>query len=240
MAHLHVKYLLLGAGLASSTAAVSIRERDAEGSVLLVGVEPIRPYNRPPLSKSFLRWHQAREELFTVKDNWFVQNHVELRTGVRTTRLDTTRRIVSLDNGDEIAFDKLLLATGASPRQLSIPGSKAANVHYLRNLNDAERLHHSIEKAKGEGRVHDRGRGKAVVIGGGLLGVELAASLTDLGLKVDLALSGGHPWAKFAGEDVGHFLTRYLQSQGVTVHAHGLPDRFEGEGRVQRVYTRHR
>src|SRR3954462_9031908 len=108
MNHLHVKYLLVGGGLARCSGARAIRERDTEGSVLLVGQEINRPYHRPPLSKAFLRREVPRESLFAAEPGWFDRNHVELRTGRRVSHLDVGRRSAVLDSGEEIVFDKLL------------------------------------------------------------------------------------------------------------------------------------
>jgi NADPH-dependent 2,4-dienoyl-CoA reductase/sulfur reductase-like enzyme len=232
---LHVKYLLVGGGVASSTAAGAIREVDRDGSVLLVGQEINRPYHRPPLSKQYLRREQGRAELSTVSAGWFAQNHVELRTGRRVVHLDTARHTAAMDNGEEVTYDRLLLATGALPVSLDVPGAALPNVFYLRTIEDADRLHNAIDKARSEGRPNALGgRGRVAVIGGGVLGVELAGSLTQLGLGVDLVTSR-HPWDRFAGEMTGRFLSLLLQNRGVTVHANARPQRLEGDGRVQRV-----
>lgn len=231
----HVKYLLIGGGLASSSAAQAIRERDAKGSLMIVGQEINRPYHRPPLSKDYLRRESNRDALGTVEANWFVEHDVILRTGTRAARLDAGRNTVTLDNAEEIVFDRLLIATGAAPAPLTIPGAQLPNVYYVRTIEDIDRLHHAIDKAKKEGQPHARGRGRAAVIGGGFLGVELAASLTMMGLAVDLVVGSDYPWHKFAGESTGKFLTHYLQNHGVTVHTGQKPLRLEGDGRVQRV-----
>lgn len=237
--HQHVKYLLVGGGLTSSSAAKAIRIHDREGSIQLIGQEATRPYHRPPLSKDFLRGATTREELFTDYVDWFREHHVDLHTGVRALRLDAGRKCVSLDSGDEISFDKLLIATGGTPKHLALPGATLANVHYLRNLADADRLHNAIEKAKKEGRAYQRdgaaNRGAVTIIGGGLLGVELASTLTGLGLAVDLVVAGPYPWKKFAGESIGKFLVRYLQEHGVNLHLLTEAKALEGDGRVQRV-----
>lgn len=235
MHNLHVKYLLVGGGLASSSAAEAIREVDREGSILLINAEVNRPYHRPPLSKEYLRRQKPRAELFAHEPQWFEKNHVALQTGRRVSHLDVPRMTAVLDNGQEISFDRLLLATGATPVPLTIPGALLPNLLYLRTIDDCDVLHHAIDKAKAEGRSHDRGRGRAVVIGGGLLGVELAASLTQLGLSVDLLLNHAHPWNRFAGENTGRFLSVYLQKRGVRAHPDSAPRRMEGDGRVQRT-----
>lgn len=234
MANRHVKYLLVGGGIASSAAADAIRQIDQNGSVLLIAQERSRPYHRPPLSKSFLRGQTPREALFTTPRGWFEQNRVELRTGRRVARLDPGRHHATLDNGEEISYGRLLLAMGASPAPLDVPGATLPNLYYLRTIEDEERLRHAVEKALAEGLRHPAGRGRAVIVGGGLLGVELAGSLTRLGLGVDL-IADPHPWSRIAGESTGRFLGLYLQKQGISVHARQRPLRLEGDGRVQRV-----
>lgn len=230
----HVQYLLVGAGLAGSSAAEAIRERDRQGPLLLIGQEVNRPYHRPPLSKDFLRGALGRTDLWTRQPGWFEENDIEMRTGLRVSHLDCARHAVALDNGEQIQFDRLLLATGAFATPLKIPGADLPNVLYLRTIEDTERLQHAIEKALKEGRKHDRARGVATVIGGGVLGVEMAASFTQLGLSVHL-IAARHPWEKFAGEASGKFVARYLESKGVIVHLGQRPQRLEGDGRVQRV-----
>ncbi len=235
MSHLHVKYLLAGGGVASSAAAVAIRQTDPVGTILMIGQEINRPYNRPQLSKQYLRRHSGHEGLFTLPAEWFAENRVELRTGRRVAHLDTARCAATLDDGREISYDRLLLATGASPNRLTIPGAELPNVFYVRTLGDVDRLGHAVEQAKAQGRPHDGGRGKVAVIGGGVLGVELAGSLSMMGLAADLIVGGEYPWHRFAGEPAGKFVTRYLQSHGVQVHSGLRAARLEGDGRVQRV-----
>jgi 3-phenylpropionate/trans-cinnamate dioxygenase ferredoxin reductase component len=239
----HVKYLLIGGGLASSAAAEAIRERDREGEVLLITQESTRPYERPPLSKEALRNRQPRAAFFTLPLGWFADHGVELRTGRRASHLDTSRQAITLDDGNEISFDHLLLATGAVPRHLTIPGHDLPSLHYLRTFDDLERLHNAIDQAKAEGRAHTRSsssssttqRGRAAVIGSGLLGVELAASLAQMGLEVDLLVKGAHLWSRFAGETTAKWASRFLEQHQIAVHPHGAPLRLEGDGRVQRV-----
>lgn len=229
MSHLHVKYLLVGGGLASTAAAEAIRAIDAGGSIVMLGQEPVRPYHRSPLSKSFLARTRPRTALFARDVEWFDANRIELRTGRRVVHLDVSRRLAAISDGDEIAYDALLLATGATARHLVIPGAELQNVFYLRTLSDAEMLQNAIAKAKNEGR------GRAAIVGGGLLGLELASTLTSMGLAVDLIVGAAHPWTNLVGETTGRFLTRHLQSRGVTVHLGQRPLRLEGDGRVQRV-----
>ena len=232
MSNLHVRYLLVGGGLASISAAEAIRLRDREGELLIVGQEINRPYHRPPLSKQFLRREQSHDDLFTHPSSWYEEHRVRLRSGRRAAQLDVARRAVTLDNAEEVSFDQLLLATGAHARHLHIPGSDLPNLYYLRTIEDAERLHHAIEQAERSKR--SRGDVTVAIIGGGVLGVELAASFKQVGLKVELIAGAEHPWPKFAGETTGRFVGKYLESKGIAVHA-GRAARLEGDGRVQRI-----
>ncbi len=231
MSNQHVKYLLVGGGLASVSAAEAIRDVDAHGQLLIIGQEINRPYHRPPLSKQYMRREQSHEDLFTHPATWYREREIALRTGRRASRLDTARHSVALDNGEEISFDRLLLATGAVPRHMDVPGAELPNLFYLRTIEDVERLQHAMEQVE---RMR-RAKAHVVVIGGGVLGVELSASLKQMGLDVELVVAADHPWPKFAGEATGKFVAHYLQSKGVIVHTGPRPLRFEGDGRVQRV-----
>jgi 3-phenylpropionate/trans-cinnamate dioxygenase ferredoxin reductase subunit len=235
MSHLHVKYLLAGGGIASSAAAVAIRKLDPANTLVMIGQEINRPYHRPPLSKGYLRRQKRHEELFTLPGDWFDRNNVELRTGRRVAHLDTARCAATLDDGSEISYDNLMLATGASPTRLTLPGSTLPSVFYVRTIDDIERLGHAIDKAKAEGRPHAGGRGRVAVIGGGILGVEMTGTLAMMGLGVDLVVGREYPWFKFAGEPAGKYVARYLQAKGVEVHNGRRAVRLEGDGRVQRV-----
>lgn len=234
---LHFKYVLVGGGGAGSAAAQAIREYDPQGSVILIGQEHSRPYVRPALSKEYLRRQKTRLEIVTEPVGWYVEQKIEMRTGRRAAHLDAGRRMVVLDNGEEISFNSLLLCTGAQPKPLRIPGNDLPNVFYLRTIDDCDRLHHAIDKAKSEGRPHPDGaaRGRAAVVGDGLLAVEVAASLRELGLHVELAVARAHPWNRFAGENIGKSVAALLESHEIVVHTHRPADRFEGDGRVQRV-----
>jgi 3-phenylpropionate/trans-cinnamate dioxygenase ferredoxin reductase subunit len=239
----------VGGGLAAGSAAEAIRARDAEGTLLLVGQEVNRPYHRPALSKQYLRRQITRPELSVHSIGWYKELGVQLRTGHRAAHLDVVRHTITLDTGEEIAYDRLLLATGGSPRPLTVPGADLPNLFTLRTFEDAERLLHAIDKARLEGRRHEHAatstassshtptsrRGKAVVIGAGPLAVELCGTLTRMGLEVDLVVGRAWPWANFAGEATGQFLVHYLQNHGVAVHTGQMPQRLEGDGRVQRV-----
>lgn len=234
----HVKYLLLGGGLASASAASAIRAIDPRGELVLVGQERIAPYQRPPLSKLYLRQRWNRADLLKFLPAWYAEHQVQLRTGMRASHIDAARHIVIMESGEEIGFDRLLIATGVAPLHLKIPGADLPGIYYLRTADDADRIHNAIDQAISDHpKSSSRPPARVAVIGAGLLGVELTATLTNLGLKVDLFSSKPHPWFKFAGEHTGRFITRYLEDHGVTVHSQSAPRALEGDGRVQRVIT---
>src|SRR5947207_6436777 len=235
MSENHYKYVLVGGGLASGSAAAAIRKRDPQGSILLVGQEVNRPYHRPRLENEYLKRECDRTAILVEPADWFAKQHIDLSTGHRAAHLDTARRTVTLDSGEEIAFDKLLLATGASAKPLPVPGGNMPNVFTLRTIDDADRLHHAIEKAKSEGQRHERGRGVAAIVGGGLLGIELATTFTQLGLAVELIVGAAYPCRKFVGEYTGKVIANHLAKNAVRLHLTSRPQQVEGDGRVQRV-----
>jgi len=227
----HVKYLIAGGGVAGSSAAEAIRRIDPVGSILFVGQEVNRPYNRPALSKGFLLRRTSRADLTALPIGWYAERNIELRTGTRVTRLDASRTCVSLDSGEEVSFDKLLLATGANAKQLKIPGADLPNIYTLRTVGDADRLLHAIDTSK------TNGHASCVVIGAGLLGTELAATIAQAGLKVDLVESGQTPWPMLTGGITGQFITRLLHNKGVAVHCGQSVEKLDGDGRVQLAFT---
>lgn len=237
---LHVTYLIIGAGLAGSAAAQAIRLRDPKGSVLLVGQEINRPYHRPPLRREFLLGQVKRAELVTLPVGWFQDNQVQLVTGQRVTHIDVARHAATLDTGKDIVYDRLLIATGVGARPLNVQGADFSNVFELRTIEHAEQVLNAIDAAKRDGRPHDATdrtgrRGRVAIVGSGLLGLELAETMTRAGLRVDLLVAGAHPWSRFAGTHVGTLAARTLEKHDVHLHNNARVSRLHGDGRVQRV-----
>ena len=230
MSRTHVRYLLAGGGVAAGAAAAAIRAIDPVSPVLMVGQEPVRPYHRSPLSKAYLGRRQPRAELFSLGDEGLARHGVQLRTGRRVAHLDTARQAVTLDDGQEIGYDQLLLATGAAAAKLDVPGANLPGLYTVRTLADVDRLGHAIDIAKGSA-----GHNRVAVVGGGVLGVELAGTFVELGLTVALIVGRGHPWRPFAGEPAGNHVARRLARHGVDVRAGRRVVALEGDGRVQRV-----
>src|SRR5690349_7133869 len=128
MSVLHVTYLIVGGGLAGSSAAEAIRARDPQGELMIVGRETVRPYHRPPLSKAYLRGESPRQELFVQPSEWYARHKIQLRSGLRAAHLDVARRVVTMESGEGVSFDRLLLATGMTPAHLKVPGGDLPNV----------------------------------------------------------------------------------------------------------------
>lgn len=199
-----VDVVLVGGGVAAVRCARTLRRRKFSGSILLIGDEPRAPYNRPPLSKEFLREDIPAELVNVEPDGWYRRQAVQLWTGVTVVDLDPARRRVSLSDGRSVRFEHCLIATGATPRRPPIPGGE--DVLLLRSLADAE-------------RIRDRARPgrRAVLIGGGFLGVELAASLAGLGMVVTVLERSGALWGGALGAELAAWARRRLERAGVRV-----------------------
>src|SRR4051812_16079051 len=149
-------HLIVGGGLAAGKAAEAMRDEGFDGRIVLVTAEGERPYERPPLSKEYLRAEAAREKLYVHPEDWYAEHDVELRLGERVTALDAAGSVATLASGEELRYDRALLATGAEPRRLNLPGADLEGVHLLRSVDDSDALRERLEAG-----------GKLVVIGGG-------------------------------------------------------------------------
>lgn len=218
--------LIVGANLAGGRAAEALRQAGFEGRIILVGDEPYRPYNRPPLSKEFLAGDYPEEKLYLRPADFYEQQRIELRLGVRATALDVNARTVELDSGERVSFDRLLIATGVRLRRLRVPGADLAGIHYLRTIRDAEQIR--AELAPGR---------KVVIVGAGFIGAEIAAVCRQRGLDVTLVELLPAPMQQALGEEVGRIIGRYHEEQGVHLHMGDGVQAFRGNGRVWEVIT---
>lgn len=201
------RIVIIGASLAGAKAAVALRSEGFVGSITLVGAEKHHPYERPPLSKDYLQGKAERPSVFVKPDEWYAENNVDLRLGVRATGVDATAQTVTLDSGDTLPYDTLLLATGSSPRKLRIPGSDLDGVHYLRTLNNSETL---------RGELAGGGK-KLVLIGSGWIGMELAASARTLGNDVVILERDPVPLAVALGSELGQLFADMHAQNGVDI-----------------------
>jgi len=221
------KYLLIGGGLAASQAAKQLREHDPHSRITLVGEEPYVPYDRPPLSKEFLRGEKPREEVFFDPEPHFHDHDIALALGVAVRQLDLTTKTALLANGEAIAFEKALIATGGRPVHLELPGGDLPGVHYLRTLDDSA----AIAAEAGPGT-------RAVIIGAGFIGMEVAASLTQKGVQVTVIEAQPHIWARFADPTLAGFFQDYCAQKGVTFQTNEMVTEIRGPDRPSSILTR--
>jgi 3-phenylpropionate/trans-cinnamate dioxygenase ferredoxin reductase component len=196
--------LIVGASLAGGRAAEALREHGFAGRVTLLGAEPDRPYERPPLSKEYLRREMADEKLYLRPANWYQEQQIELRTGMRATRLDSAAPEVELESGERIAYEQLLIATGCEARRLTIPGAGLDGVHYLRTRVEAADLAAALAE------VH-----RVVVVGAGFIGSEVAASARMLGREVTVLEMAAIPLSGALGMRVGEACAALHRDHGV-------------------------
>jgi len=227
MADREVDFLLVGGGMASAHCAAELRKRGAEGSILLAGREPEPPYERPPLSKEYMRGEASREDAHVNPRGWYEENGVELLTGVNVMSLDPAARTAKLQGGEEVGFSKALLATGAMVNILRVEGAENEGIHYLRAFGNSDAIRADAEAAE-----------HVVLIGGSYIGTEVAASLTAKGVKCTIVMMEDVALSRVFGEDAGRWFQERLESHGVTVHAGEELEAFEGDGRVKAVLTK--
>ena len=217
-------FVIVGASLAGGRAAQVLRKEGFDGRLVLIGAEADPPYERPPLSKEYLRGESAREKLFIAPPAFYDENDIELRLGVTAKRVDTQGRIVELESGERIPFDALLLTTGGRPRALPVQGTELEGVYYLRDIGDSERI----------GAELDGGR-RLVVVGAGFIGSEVAASAKRKNLEVTVLEVGPVPLERALGREVGGIFAEIHRDHGVELRTGQGVERFEGERRVERV-----
>jgi 3-phenylpropionate/trans-cinnamate dioxygenase ferredoxin reductase component len=219
-------HVIVGASLAGAKAAETLRQEGFDGRLLLIGAESERPYERPPLSKDYLRGEVGREKVYVHDEGFYPEHDIELRFGREAIRVDTSAGELELDDGERLRYDRLLLATGSEPRRLAIPGAELDGVMYLRSVGDSDALRERL----------DRG-GAVVVVGAGWIGAEVAASARQRGLDVTVIEPTSVPLERVLGVEVGTIYrdihadhgTRMLMGTGV--------EAFEGDDAIERVRT---
>jgi 3-phenylpropionate/trans-cinnamate dioxygenase ferredoxin reductase component len=217
-------FVIVGASLAGAKAAETLRAEGFGGRLLLVGSEDERPYERPPLSKDYLRGEADRETTFVHPEGFYAEHDIELRLGRTAVSLDTAGAELALDDGERLRYDRLLLTMGSEPRRLSIPGAELDGVMYLRSVADCDAL---------RGRL-DRG-GAVVVIGAGWIGAEVAASARQRGLEVTVIEPLEVPLERVLGREVGAVYRDVHLDHGVQMLLGTGVEAFEGAGVVERV-----
>jgi 3-phenylpropionate/trans-cinnamate dioxygenase ferredoxin reductase subunit len=190
----------------TAAAAQSIREHDKESPIVIVCGEPHPPYDRPPLSKQFLLddgW--KTDDPYSKADDFYPENRIEVRTGVRVTAIDRASQTATLDNGETFGYEKLLLATGSTPRRPDLPGMDLGNVFLLRTIEDAEAIRGALRAAR-----------HGVCVGAGYIGMEVASAATQRAVRMSVVEPERRVWPRFASPRVGDFLQRTFEERGVT------------------------
>jgi 3-phenylpropionate/trans-cinnamate dioxygenase ferredoxin reductase subunit len=221
-------FVIVGGGLAGAKAAETLRAEGFDGPVVLVAGEDEVPYERPPLSKGYLLGKADRESPRVHPGDWYAEQDVELRMGVRATNLDPAAHRLTLDDGDELGYAKLLLATGSSPRRLPVPGADLDGVRYLRTLGDSDRL---LADLSGGGR-------RVVVVGAGWIGLEVTAAARHYGNEVTVVEPQPTPLHAVLGPEMGAVFARLHRDHGVDLFTDTVVREFRGAGgRVESVAT---
>jgi 3-phenylpropionate/trans-cinnamate dioxygenase ferredoxin reductase subunit len=220
-------FVVVGASLAGATAAATLRQDGFDGDLTLIGAEPHPPYERPPLSKQYLRSEAPFEKALVRPVTFYDEHRIETILGVRATRVDPAERVVHLETGRRVPYDKLLIATGVRNRRPPIPGLELPGVFDLRSVTDADALRMQIATGA-----------RAAVIGMGFIGCEVAASLRHEGLDVTTIDPGPTPLFRVLGEAVGGRLAALHQGYGVHTVFNDTVETFEGKDRVERVVTK--
>jgi 3-phenylpropionate/trans-cinnamate dioxygenase ferredoxin reductase subunit len=218
--------VIVGGGMAGGNAAVTLREEGFAGPVVLISREPTVPFGRPPLSKTYLRSEEDLDGWYVRPAGWYADHDVELRHGAAVATVDPAAHTVTLDSGEELGYHKVLIATGGRNRQLGIPGSGLPGIHYLRTLAECD----AINQEAVPGR-------RAVVIGMGFIGCEVAASLTQLGVQVTAVFPGQNPLDRVLGGQVGALIGAIHRAKGVELLSGDQVAAFQGAERLEAVVT---
>jgi len=219
-------FVIVGAGLAGGGAAATLREEGFDGRVVLIGAESQPPYERPPLSKEYLRGEFPFEQTLVQPPDFYGENDIETRFSARVTRVDAAGKAIELDNAESVSYEALLLATGARNRRFPIPGLDLKGIYDLRTVADSDQIR--AESSPGQ---------RAVVVGMGFIGSEVAASLRQSGVEVAVVDRNTVPLRRVLGEEVGRVVEGFHRDHGTELIFEDKVAAFEGTERVERVIT---
>ena len=218
--------VIVGGGKTGGTAAATLRDEGFGGRVVIISREPGIPFGRPPLSKTYLRSEEDLNDWYVRPADWYEAHDVELLTDTGATAIDAAAHMLVLDSGRELGYQKVLIATGGRNRRLEIPGAELPGIYYLRTVADCD----AIKRAAVAGR-------RAVVVGMGFIGCEVAASLTQLGVRVTSLFPGRNPLERVLGEQIGALIGAIHRSSGVRLLAGAQVAAYEGTERLEAVVT---
>ena len=217
--------VIIGGGLAGGNAVATLRDEGFQGRVVLIGPEPGVPFGRPPLSKTYLRSEEDLDGWYVRPAEWWEENEVELLAG-SVASVDPGAHRVVMESGQELEYQKALIATGGRNRRLDIPGIDLAGIHQLRTVGECDAIKHEIGA--------DR---HAVVVGMGFIGCEVVASLTQLGVRVTAIFPDSVPLKRVLGEEVGGVIGAFHGAEGVELMPGSKITAFEGDERVGAAVT---
>ena len=220
--------VIVGASLAGAKAAETLRDEGFDGRVVLVGDEPVRPYERPPLSKDYLRGEAGFDAAAVHDAGFYDTRHIELRAATTVSAVDPSASTVTLGSGERLGYDRLLLTTGATPRRLTVPGAELDGVRYLRTVADSDALRDAVRAAAAASS-------PVVVIGAGWIGAEVAASARQLGAEVAMVELGAVPLERVLGPEVGAVYRDLHAAHGVQLHFGAGVEALRGAGTVEEV-----
>lgn len=219
-----IDIVIVGGGQAAGQAAASLRQKDFDGNITIICNEPTLPYQRPPLSKQYLAGKVEREHLLVRQAEFYETRNIAVSSGVTVTAIDPQAKSLSTDRNDTVRFDKLLLATGARPRQLDVPGVSLPGIHYLRSIADVDRI-----------RTQMKGARSLCVVGGGYIGLEVAAIAVTAGLKVTVLEAEDRVLQRVATPELSAFYHELHASHGVEIVVNAKVTAFAGETSISAV-----
>ena len=216
--------VIIGAGHAAGQAAASLRQAKFEGSITIIGDEAHVPYQRPPLSKQYLAGTQVADKVYLRAEKFYADKDIQLMLDTRATQIDPGTKTINLDNGETIAYEKLLISTGSRPRKLSIEGSDLSGIHYLRTMDDVDGLRADVKPGA-----------NLVIVGGGYIGLEVAAVGIELGMNVHVLEMEERILQRVTTPEMSAYYHKLHSDRGVHIHTQTGVTGFSGNGKVENV-----
>ena len=216
--------VIIGAGHAAGQAAASLRQAKFEGPITIIGDETHVPYQRPPLSKQYLAGTQLADKVYLRAEKFYADKDIQLMLDTRATQIDPSTKTINLDNGETIAYEKLLISTGSRPRKLSIEGSDLSGIHYLRTMDDVDGIRADVKPGA-----------NLVIVGGGYIGLEVAAVGIELGMNVHVLEMEERILQRVTTTEMSAYYHKLHTDRGVHIHTRTGVTGFAGNGSVKKV-----